>query len=154
MKRMLMLVAMIAIVSGLTAWYAGPQEDTKAKEKQAMLLNYGMMNDILYHLLVDEDYAAIGKDADVIVGHAKWLQNLEPSHKVGLATAAEFDAFALQLEGNATNLKLVAENLEKDKKANGLSVKHLRPAASMLYGQSLTMCVSCHQSFRGKAPSR
>jgi len=128
------------------------QDDSSAIEKvDKMLLNYGKMSDILYHLLVDDNYEAIASDAQLLIEHAKWLRGLDASQKAKAKVVGQFDGYALQLEGNATNLKSVAESMIKA--GTTPKKKDLRPAAAMHYGQTVMMCVSCHQTFRPVKPA-
>jgi cytochrome c551/c552 len=136
---------LICVLSLLgSQWMANAQETSAAPLKTDMALNLSVVNQLLYGLLVSEDYDAIAKNAGEIILHAQDIKTKVPeSAKNDLTT---FQSFALQLEANATILR----NLSQRIKTNGEREDRyfLHNSAALAYGQLVTGCVSCHQHFR------
>jgi hypothetical protein len=61
-----------------------------------------------------------------------------------------FQSYALHLESSSHNLKVVAEEIEREQAAGAERSRYLRPNAAVFFGQIVSMCANCHNQFREK----
>jgi hypothetical protein len=119
--------------------------------KKNMKLNYEKMGDMLGNILLDKDWDETVKDAELLATHAQEIKNLDSSkYTKDMPKSEYFDSYALHLESSAQNLKIVAEEIQKEQAAGGERSRYLRPNAAVFFGQTVSMCVNCHNQFRGR----
>ncbi len=143
-----MLCAAIIAAAGVLS----AQGQEKAGLRQVMGPNFQNMNDMLVHILVDENYGAVSEDAKRIVKHAQLIRKVGPSKD--MPDVSYFKNFANFLEAHATSLGIVADTIQMEARAKAERSVHLRPQAAMHFGQIVTMCVSCHNRYRQRSPLR
>jgi hypothetical protein len=116
---------------------------------EKMKLNLEKMDAMLSHLLLDERWDAIIEDAGLLMKHAQVIRALDPSeYSDEMPKSDYFESYALHLESSSNNLKVVTEEIERERAAGGQRSEHLRPNAAVFFGQAVTMCVNCHNQFR------
>jgi hypothetical protein len=118
------------------------QEKTSITPQMAQ--NLKAMNSIMLHFLVDENYQVIATNSQEIIQHANDIMGKSPT-KEGQKV---FESYALQLEANASILKVLAEKIQKGAGEKQIDTSTLKKTAALTYGQIVTSCVSCHQQFR------
>ena len=141
----ILLLFAVATAVGLSA-----QGQQKAELKQLMGPNFQKMSDMLQHILVDEDYAMVSKDAELIIRHARMIRNADPSKQ--MPNPSYFQNYANFLEAHATSLQNVADAIQLETRTHAERSEYLRPQAAMHFGQLVTMCVSCHNKYRQRSP--
>lgn len=130
---------------------AAAQGQAEPQLKDFMGPNFQRMRDMLYHILVDEDYAAVLEDTEHITEHARRIRALDPVK--GMPEDSYFQNYATFLETHSKSLGIVAGNLLREAAHPEQRSLHLRPQAAMHFGQIVTMCVSCHNRFRPVPPT-
>ena len=143
----MLCVAIIAAAGVLSA-----QGQEKAGLRQVMGPNFENMNDMLLHILVDEDYGTVSEDAKRIVKHAQLIRKVGPSKD--MPDVSYFKNYANFLEAHSTGLGIVAETIQAEERLGAERSAYLRPEAAMHFGQIVTMCVSCHNRYRQRSPLR
>jgi hypothetical protein len=119
--------------------------------KQEMKVNYEKMGEMLGHILLDEDWDQTIKDAELLTKHAQAIKSLEPSrYTKDMPESDYFQSYALHLESSSHNLKVVAEEIERERAAGAERSRYLRPNAAVFFGQIVSMCANCHNQFREK----
>ena len=126
------LILLVAAVVGSTP--ARGQEADAVKEK--MKINYEKMGAMLDHILLDEGWDTIIKDAEKVIEHAQAIQALDPAQYVGEMPKKDyFKSYASHLESSSRNLKVVAEEIESERATGATKSGHLRPNAAVFFGQ-------------------
>lgn len=143
----ILLLLLVATAPAITA----AQGQDEPPLRQVMAPNFERMRDMLYHILVDEDYAVVLEDTEHIVEHARFIRARDPVK--GMPENSYFQNYATFLEAHATSLGNVAKALLDEDVDPAHRQTHLRPQAAMHFGQIVTMCVSCHNRFRPVAPT-
>ena len=119
--------------------------------KETMKINLEKMGTMLDHILLDEGWDAVIKDAEQLKQHAQVIKNRDPSQYVEEMPKKDyFQSYAFHLESSSQNLKIVAEEIERERAAGSKKSGHLRPNAAVFFGQITSMCVNCHNQFREK----
>jgi len=144
LTTVMLCVAIIAAAGVLSA-----QGQQKAGLRRVMGPNFENMNDMLLHILVDEDYGTVSEDAKRIVKHAQLIRRVGPSKD--MPDVSYFKNYANFLEAHAMSLGIVADTIQREENAKAERSVHLRPQAAMHYGQIVTMCVSCHNRYRQRS---
>jgi hypothetical protein len=116
--------------------------------------NFAGLQNVLVGLIT-ANYAAIPDQVTIIHDHAVELTQSVPENAEH--DRARFLAYAYNLQGHATDLKsIVQELMVHDAAIEGegrMVPDQLREAAAAHYGGMVTMCVSCHNRFRLQAVS-
>lgn len=116
---------------------------------QEMGENFAGMQIILTSLMTS-DYAAAPDQIAIVAEHANHLMHAVPDS--AMKDREHFLAYATNLQGHASDLKSIIEDLiQQDKeRADGkmLDTSDLREAAAAHYGGMVTTCVACHNHFR------
>jgi len=119
--------------------------------KQEMKINYEKMGEMLGHILLDENWDQTIKDAELLTKHAQTIRSVDPSgYTKGMPKSDYFQSYALHLESSSHNLKVVAEEIEKERAAGTERARYLRPNAAVFFGQIVSMCTNCHNQFRDR----
>lgn len=119
--------------------------------KKNMKLNYEKMGEMLGHILLDEDWDKTIEDAELLAQHAQAIKGLDSSkYTKDMPNSEYFESYVLHLESSAHNLKVVAQDIEKERAAGAERSRYLRPNAAVFFGQTVSMCVNCHNQFRGR----
>jgi cytochrome c556 len=119
--------------------------------KQEMKVNYEKMGEMLGHILLDEDWDQTIKDAELLTKHAQAIKSLDSSrYTKDMPKSDYFQSYALHLESSSHNLKVVAEEIERERAAGAERSRYLRPNAAVFFGQIVSMCANCHNQFREK----
>jgi hypothetical protein len=145
------------ILGSIAAAALGLASLSFAKEaplKQIMGENFAGLQNVLVGLIT-ANYAAIPDQVTIIHDHAVELTQSVPENAEH--DRARFLAYAYNLQGHATDLKsIVQELMVHDAAIEGegrMVPDQLREAAAAHYGGMVTMCVSCHNRFRLQAVS-
>ncbi len=140
-------VLVLLVVAVVGSAFAQDQEADDIKEK--MKINYEKMGALLDHILLDQGWDAVIEDAEQVKKHAQVIKTLDPSQYVEEMPKKDyFHSYALHLESSSHNLKIVAEEIERERAAGAKKSGHLRPNAAVFFGQITSMCVNCHNQFR------
>jgi hypothetical protein len=119
--------------------------------KQEMKISYEKMGEMLGHILLDEDWDQTIKDAELLTKHAQAIKSLDSSrYTKDMPKSDYFQSYALHLESSSHNLKVVAEEIEREQAAGAERSRYLRPNAAVFFGQIVSMCANCHNQFREK----
>jgi hypothetical protein len=142
-----MTVLFVVVVMGSAFAGAEEADDLKA----TMKMNYEKMGEMLGHILLDEDWDQTIKDAELLTKHAQAIKALDSSrYTKDMPKSEYFESYALHLESSAHNLKVVAEEIERERAAGAERSRYLRPNAAVFFGQTVSMCANCHNQFRGQ----
>jgi cytochrome c556 len=142
-------ITVLFVVAVIGSAFAQAQEAGDIKEK--MKINYEKMGEMLGHILLDEDWDQTIKDAELLTNHAQAIKTLDPSrYTKDMPKSDYFQSYALHLESSSHNLKIVAEEIERERAAGAERSRYLRPNAAVFFGQIVSMCVNCHDQFREK----
>jgi len=142
-------ITVLFVVAVMGSAFAQAEEATSVKEK--MKVNYEKMGEMLGNILLDKNWDQTIKDAEVLTQHAQEIKALDSSrYAKGMPNSEYFQSYALHLESSAHNLKVVAEDIEKEQASGAERSRYLRPNAAVFFGQTVSMCVNCHDQFRGK----
>lgn len=137
----LLIVAMVGVASA--------QDKEAASMHDQMELGLGQLEQMLNHLLLDDDYESIVQGAEVLVKHAQEIRASKASQWAEPMPKGEFfENYALHLESSSRNLKVVVEEMQREQVAGKKGSEYLRPNAAVFFGQAVTMCVNCHNKFR------
>jgi hypothetical protein len=137
----LLIVAMVGV--------AVAQDKEAASMHDQMELGQEHLQQMLSHLLLDDDYESIVQGAEMLTKHAKEIRASKPSQWAEPMPKGEFfENYALHLESSSRNLKVVVEEMQRERAAGKKGSEYLRPNAAVFFGQAVTMCVNCHNKFR------
>ncbi len=96
-----------------------------------------------------QDWDKTIKDAELLTKHAQAIRSLDPSqYTKEMPKSDYFQSYALHLESSSHNLKVVAEEIERERAAGAERSRYLRPNAAVFFGQIVSMCTNCHNQFR------
>jgi hypothetical protein len=142
-------ITVLFVVAVMGSVFAQAEEPSGIKEK--MKINYEKMSDMLGNILLDKNWDKTIQDAELLATHAQEIKALDSSrYTKDMPNSEYFQSYALHLESSANNLKVVAEDIEKEQASGAKRSRYLRPNAAVFFGQAVSMCVNCHNQFRGK----
>ena len=140
------VLSIVAVMGSLLA-----QAEEPSGIKKQMKINYEKMSDMLGNILLDKNWDKTIQDADLLAKHAQEIKALDSSrYTKDMPNSEYFQSYALHLESSANNLKVVATDIEKEQASGAERSRYLRPNAAVFFGQAVSMCVNCHNQFRGK----
>jgi len=142
-------ITVLLVVAVMGSAFAQAQEAGDIKEK--MKISYEKMGEMLGHILLDENWDQTIKDAELLTKHAQAIKSLDSSqYTKEMPKSDYFHSYALHLESSSHNLKVVAEEIERERAAGTEKSRYLRPNAAVFFGQIVSMCANCHNQFREK----
>jgi len=142
-------ITVLFVVAVVGSTFAQAEEASGIKK--TMKVNYEKMGEMLGNILLDKNWDQTIKDAEVLTEHAQEIKALDSSqYTKGMPNSEYFQSYALHLESSAHNLKVVAEDIKKEQASGGERSRYLRPNAAVFFGQTVSMCVNCHDQFRGR----
>jgi cytochrome c556 len=147
--KVMTAIPVLLVVAVVGSAIARDNETDDIKEK--MKINYEKMGEMLDNILLDDNWDVIAEDAGVLKQHAQVIKAIDPNrYTKGMPKSEYFQAYALHLESSSQNLKVVAEQIERERASGAEKSRHLRPNGAVFFGQAVSMCTNCHNQFRGK----
>jgi hypothetical protein len=145
--KIITAIPVLLVIAVVGIAFAGDQQVLK----DSMKVNNEKMGEMLENILLDESWGETAKDAAILEQHAEVIKALDPSeYTKGMPKAEYFHGYALHLQSSSHNLKVAAEEIEKEVASGADRSAHLRPNAAVFFGQAVSMCTNCHNQFRGK----